>query len=98
MGFSELFDSFNADKYHDRLLALPNAKEAICKEEIKQLREQWGSGFKVVAEGGLVWCTGGMSLIGCALGARQGDLADQKLDVIHQIMKEKGWKPHKETK
>lgn len=96
MGISDLFDSFDAAAYRRRIRRL--SRDEICKREIQKRRQLYGAGFKMAGGTALAPFTMGISFIRTGLGARQYDIAKQKLTVIQQIMREEGWKFHNETK
>jgi hypothetical protein len=81
------FRQFRPIAYRRRIQSL--GEQVIWKHEIQKRRQLHGAGFKMAGGGALAPFTMGISLVGTALGGRQYSIAEQKLAVIQQIMKEK---------
>jgi hypothetical protein len=81
MVFKDCF-CFNRNEYRTRIASYSD--EALCKQEVVKIR-QLGSGVVGAIGGfGLAFVTGGVTLVGTAVGSRRAHVADRELEIIRE--------------
>ncbi|KAH0562467.1 hypothetical protein GP486_002841 [Trichoglossum hirsutum] len=95
MGVDDLF-GFSAKSYRIRIKDCSNLD--LQRREVTKIRQINGAGFKIGAGVVGALATGGATLIGSGVGARQLNIACRKLAVIRELMQERGLPLHEESK
>lgn len=95
MGLED-FLHLSEPQFRSKICALSD--EELRKEEIIEHRKIYGSKCSIGAGAGFALHTGGLSLIGCAVGGRRLNVHHRKLDMIQQVVTSRGMALYQPTK